>query len=241
MLRYGSRRDGYDTIRIDELQLSEIDDPASLLGIFPSRPKAMGYLEALAAEHGLCARVLGFIPKPLSAQGSGPRAGRTLPARPSRARGRAGFGAQHRATRRPGAHSPEPRASEALGQVLGLETSENCCISHDAALVHNARLHQALASRRIKAWPFRGPILIEECRPDRTRGHVFILDQWRLLQAMEYDEDGRRPLAWVDPGFDYDRYLMLARHVAEMPRLTPLSAEQMQRLVGELEVAADVS
>ena len=94
--------------------------------------------------------------------------------------------------------------------------------------------------RRMKRWPYPGPIAIEESNQEKTRGHLFIVDRWRILRAMRYAEDGAPVDVPLDRAFNESAYNILARHLLTTPRgvrtLAPEELEQLSETVDRLEV-----
>jgi DNA polymerase-3 subunit epsilon len=132
-------------------------------------------------------------------------------------------------------------------RALGLERSRGSCIyrqmrlcrgactGEEPAEAFNARLDAAFAHRRIRAWPFPGPILIEESGPERSEGHLFILSEWRLVLAARYGEDGLTRFLEPSSGFDHDVYKILAGHILRhAERVRHLSEAELERFIGDL-------
>jgi DNA polymerase-3 subunit epsilon len=81
-------------------------------------------------------------------------------------------------------------------KLLGLENGKGACfysqlqkclgacVGKESTKEYNARVRTAFKNRRVKAWPFAGPILIEE-RIDDEHKHSFILDNWCLVNVFE--------------------------------------------------------
>ncbi len=120
-------------------------------------------------------------------------------------------------------------------KLLGLEKGRGACFAHQIGKcqgacmgkeeVHeyNKRLQEVFKSRRIKAWPFAGPIAIEEKRDDEER-HVFVLDNWCLIQDIKvsaYDNEEHKH----EPAFDYDAYKIFVRYIRN-----PLHKKHIKRL-----------
>ena len=114
---------------------------------------------------------------------------------------------------------------ELCPKLLGLESSKGpcfytqigkckgACSAKEEASVYNARLSAAFKQRQIKAWPFGGPILVEE-KIDDVRKHSFVLDNWCLLKSIQTDEDGYSEVE-VAPSFDYDAYKIFVRYLKD--------------------------
>jgi len=93
-----------------------------------------------------------------------------------------------------------------------LERCRGACVGSEKPRHYNKRFREAFDTRRLKTWPYQGPVLIEERLPDGN-GEVFLVDNWRLLAALHM-EDGE----WCEfiPAtlcFDYDVYKILAREL----------------------------
>lgn len=107
-------------------------------------------------------------------------------------------------------------------KVLGLEQGEGSCVAHqvrhcrgacvEPRALHDARLQLALASLRLKAWPFGGPIGIRERAPDGHGSCVHVLDRWRHLGTARDEREVAEVLRRAaEPGFDADGYRIIAR------------------------------
>jgi DNA polymerase-3 subunit epsilon len=107
-------------------------------------------------------------------------------------------------------------------KVLGLEsTSGSCfgyqvgrckgaCVGAEPLELHAMRLKLALADRRLKPWPFGGPIGLREASVNGLE-HVHVIDRWQHLATLDANE----PLRELSPPlrFDVDAYKILLRHL----------------------------
>jgi DNA polymerase-3 subunit epsilon len=108
-------------------------------------------------------------------------------------------------------------------KVLGLEAAgagscfghqvgrcAGACIGAEPLARHGARLKLALAPKRLKSWPYRGPVGIRETS---TMGftQVHVVDQWQYLGSMT--EDDPEPPANSGRRFDADAYRILTRYL----------------------------
>jgi DNA polymerase-3 subunit epsilon len=110
-------------------------------------------------------------------------------------------------------------------KLLGLQqTSSYCfayhlhqcngaCVGEEQADAYNARVADAFAERRIKAWPFTGGVVIEERDPATNEGEAFLIDNWCLLASYKFSELGQAELFKGVHRFDYDAYKILSRYV----------------------------
>jgi DNA polymerase-3 subunit epsilon len=108
-------------------------------------------------------------------------------------------------------------------KVLGLEQGEGSCVAHqlracrgacvglEPRALHDARLQLALASLKLKAWPFGGPIGIRERTPDGHGSCVHVLDRWRHLGTARDEREVAEVLRQAEPVFDADGYRIIAR------------------------------
>lgn len=112
-------------------------------------------------------------------------------------------------------------------KLLGAETGPSACFSYQLGLCKGAciekeavgeyaeRFRNAFETRRLKAWPYKGPIVIEEAER-QGQGTVFFIDEWVLKGAFRYEDDSFEPLVeGIGTGapFDYDTYKILVRYL----------------------------
>lgn len=112
-----------------------------------------------------------------------------------------------------------------------LHTCKGACLGKEAPVAYNIRLAQAVHKRKIMAWPFDGPIIIEEDNVRRHYGEAFVVDQWCLVKALRYTEDGEVPFFEGAPRFDHDIYKILctyvSKHIHTIKLYRPASREVM--------------
>jgi DNA polymerase-3 subunit epsilon len=113
-------------------------------------------------------------------------------------------------------------------KLLRLETSRGCCFPYhlgqcDGACIgeedpasYNARVDAAFEARRIIAWPFDGPVTIEEISKDKKLREIFVIDNWCLIRAgKRNDRAGQSGGSSSSHRFDYDSYKILYSYVME--------------------------
>ena len=107
--------------------------------------------------------------------------------------------------------------------LLGIERGSATCFSYQLGRckgacagkenqeAYNARFKEAFKERRIRTWPFPGPMLLPE-DPHAEEGTAYVIDKWKILKVLTYTADGydEEP---VDADFDYDSYRILAKHL----------------------------
>jgi DNA polymerase-3 subunit epsilon len=123
------------------------------------------------------------------------------------------------------------------GILIGLEKRTGPCFAHqigrcrgacvglESREAHALRLGAALATLRIRRWPYRGPIGVREQAGERRELHV--LDRWCYLGTARTEAELReieraRPRAV----FDLDTYKLLSRFLATVDEraIVPLAA-----------------
>ncbi len=112
---------------------------------------------------------------------------------------------------------------ELCPKLLGIETGTGPCFQHQLGKcrgacvgkedteAYNKRFVQAFEKRRIRAWPFRGAMMLPE-DPTAEEGTVYVIDQWKVLELLSYTADGYDEED-VEADFDYDSYKILAKHL----------------------------
>ena len=85
------------------------------------------------------------------------------------------------------------------------------CANKEAISTYNERFAQAFEKIRLRAWPFKGAIVLPE-DPDALEGSAFLIDQWRILKKIDYNQEGQSETEFDNP-FDYDTYRILSKHL----------------------------
>jgi DNA polymerase-3 subunit epsilon len=109
-------------------------------------------------------------------------------------------------------------------KVMGLERGEGscfalqlgrcrgACVGREPRPLHDARLRLALASLRLKAWPFPGPIGIRERGASGQGDALHVIDRWRHLGTATDDAEVAALLERAgNAAFDPDGYRIIAR------------------------------
>lgn len=125
-------------------------------------------------------------------------------------------------------------------KVLGLESGSGSCFGYQVGRCagacrgaepvarHGARLKLALAPFKLRAWPYRGPVGVQE-----TSGlgwtQVHVIDRWQYLGSMQEGEPFE-PIFACDGRFDTDAYRILVKHLTPTARnVRPLPAHWVRR------------
>lgn len=108
-------------------------------------------------------------------------------------------------------------------KLLGLETGKGgcfqfqlgkcngACIGAEDTDIYNARFDAAFSKMRVRAWPFKGPIVVPE-DPDAEEGTAYVIDQWKILKKYDYTAEGHTDEEINQP-FDFDTYRILSTHI----------------------------
>lgn len=111
-------------------------------------------------------------------------------------------------------------------KLMGIEKTDRACFAHglgkcggaciglESSEDYNKRFRKVFARRRIKTWPFKGTIMIDEKSSDES-GIAFFVRDWRVMKAVEYD--GADVSEFIpSPGtFDAYTYKILARYMLD--------------------------
>ncbi len=126
----------------------------------------------------------------------------------------------------------EPLKGTCLHAQLGL--CSGACLGRIRAALYNAKVLEAFHHRKIRPWPYPGPIVIDEPNVQRSEGHLFVIDQWRVLRALAYAEDGQRELPAVRDTFDYEVYKILTVYLLKRPRtVKQVAGKELEQFFSE--------
>jgi DNA polymerase III subunit epsilon len=94
-----------------------------------------------------------------------------------------------------------------------LQRCRGACVGREPPKLHDTRVRLALASLRLKPWPYRGRVVVAE-RDWRGQEDLHVLDGWRWLGTVR-DLDEARSVRHDDAPFDADVYRILKRFLAD--------------------------
>jgi DNA polymerase-3 subunit epsilon len=90
-----------------------------------------------------------------------------------------------------------------LGRCTG------ACMGEENCATYNARVEEAFAARRVKAWPYDGGVVFEERSNDGERRELFFVDNWCLIASYHVVNGKRQLHLRGSHRFDYDSYKIL--------------------------------
>ncbi len=105
-----------------------------------------------------------------------------------------------------------------------LDICHGACTGEESPRSYNDRFMRAFAASGIKAWPFSGPILIEE-KNGSVEGEAFLIDQWCIVGSFRFDDTGAERFVPADYVFDYDSYKILTHYL-----LNPRNPEKLRAI-----------
>jgi DNA polymerase III subunit epsilon len=121
------------------------------------------------------------------------------------------------------------RSHQLCAKRLGRESADGGCFGYQVGRCrgaclglepparHNLRARLALASLKIREWPFAGAIAVSE-RDAAGHTHAHVFDRWSYLGTTEDDEMVRRLVRVERRAFDPDIYRLLRRFLANAPQ-----------------------
>lgn len=74
-------------------------------------------------------------------------------------------------------------------QAVHLGRCNGVCIDRESPRLHDFRLATALASLRLKAWPWAGPVMVREAHPGSGRAQTHIFDRWCHLGSADSEAE----------------------------------------------------
>jgi len=120
---------------------------------------------------------------------------------------------------------------------IQLNKCGGACLGTEEKLTYNKKVLTAFKYRKIKTWPYEGPVMIEEKR-NNENGEAFIVDNWCLLTVIKFDDGGECEQVRQDHAFDYDAYKILARYIMNpinKRTIKPLTSTEYKALINYTE------
>lgn len=134
------------------------------------------------------------------------------------------------------------RTFDLCPKLLGLEKSKGACfmrqlhkcrgacVEQEPVDLYNRRLLSAFENQRIQAWPFKGPILLDEAWQDDST-HAVIVDKWCVIGELNQEPYCEPIVSWAEQAFDLDTYKILQSYLThKLQRLTIRQLDQQALL-----------
>lgn len=113
-----------------------------------------------------------------------------------------------------------------LGECLG------ACLQKEKPLIYNLRFITAFTKKKLRKWPFSGPILIKE-KNDENQEEYFLMDKWCLLGNISNIDSVEKPVLNNEYIFDYDIYKILSgylRNPNSLKKINILNKSELKKL-----------
>lgn len=108
---------------------------------------------------------------------------------------------------------------------------KGACLGKETPDSYNARLELAFTNRQLQAWPYRGPIVIEEAAGlDHTKG--LVVDKWCVIGKVRHETDCEPMVERKQSGFDLDTYRILKNYLATKRDKIKISVLTTQQIAG---------
>jgi DNA polymerase-3 subunit epsilon len=112
----------------------------------------------------------------------------------------------------------EPSAGSCFAYQLG--KCKGACVGKEPLILHTVRTRMALASLKLKAWPFPGRVAVREHDTFGGGGDLHVLDRWAYLGSARCEEELAALKALpASAVFDPHIYRILLRYFANHPKL----------------------
>ncbi len=86
---------------------------------------------------------------------------------------------------------------------------KGACVGEELPLSYNARLDEAFDARRVDAWPYESPVIVQERSVDDEVSKGFVVDDWRVLGSIEQEANCDPVFIRREQPFDLDAYKIL--------------------------------
>lgn len=121
---------------------------------------------------------------------------------------------------------------------LGL--CHGACVKAESPLKYNMRFVEAFSAVKIKPWPFKGPIVIEEKNEQLGETQFFYIDKWCYLGSIMIDTKGSVKKTLEDTiVFDTDLYKILRsylytpKYAKNIRTITDMNSHEMLELASD--------
>lgn len=102
-----------------------------------------------------------------------------------------------------------------LGKTRGacfwyqLKKCRGACVGEELPQTYNARVAEAFDARRVDAWPYESPVVVQEQYSAETAMKGFVVDDWRVIGVIEQHDNCDPVFIHQEQSFDLDAYKIL--------------------------------
>lgn len=117
-----------------------------------------------------------------------------------------------------------------------LKQCDGACMGEEEPARYNARLESAFRARRIKAWPYKSGIVVEEHSADNKSRELFLIDNWCLVASFKLSDGTFERHIRGNHRFDYESYKILLSYLTDEQNhqiLTRLGKDAFDKLCRE--------
>ena len=125
----------------------------------------------------------------------------------------------------------EKKSTTCFFSQLGI--CKGACSGKESPESYNMRVKIAFGKKRLRVWPYSGPVLVRE-EKNSNEGILFVIDHWKLIASFTYDEAGKQEFLPKNFAFDYDAYKILVRHMAVGKGVKAVTKAEVTRLIDEV-------
>ena len=128
-------------------------------------------------------------------------------------------------------------------KLCGLEKAKGACFSHqlgkckgacvgaELPQMYNRRVDEAFDARRVDAWPYESPVIVQERTLDELTHKGFVVDDWRVLGHIEQHEDCEPTFVRREQPFDLDAYKILHSFIGSSKvQISPVPWDYLETL-----------
>jgi DNA polymerase III subunit epsilon len=110
---------------------------------------------------------------------------------------------------------------------------DGACAGVEKPAAYNLKFERAFSGRKIRVWPFSGPIMIEERGRNGRKGEIFLVDNWCLIDSFSFDGSGKQRFFPGSHAFDYDSYKIIVDYLYHTKPPVPfreISRDELERI-----------
>ena len=98
-----------------------------------------------------------------------------------------------------------------------IKLCRGACIGHELASEHRQRAREALDVKRLRRWPYGGPVSVMEKSASLLRTDWHVIDQWCYLGTVQSEAAAWELAQSAERRFDLDAYQILHKHLETQP------------------------